>query len=612
MTPGSTGSTSTGGRSTATTRRPASTSSVRHRGVRARWPSPPPRDASSSRWRAGSGSSTGRRERGATGSRSSRRASAIASTTGAAIRPVDSGSGRCSIRLRPAMPRGSSIGSSRTGRRSTVRSGIGVANGLAFSPDGRTMYFADTPRETVWAYDYDVDTGEATNERVFLDFGPLPGRPDGAGVDEAGCYWIACVLGGMVLRVTPAGAVDRRIRVPVSKPTMPAFGGPGLSTLFITTIGGGGSHAGRPDPARGGRPLRARARGQRATRAAVRRRPGRGVDVTATTLPPVWFERPVLAEVAAGVATRCTILGPATGDDPFAGLDTAIAAVVGAAPFGETAMDRAPGLVVIARTGIGYDAIDVDAATRRGIAGLQHARRPDHLDGRACRHADAARRQEREGRRGRAPRRRRDRLLQPPPGDRARREGPGSGRLRPDRAACRPHRRWSRDARHDLRPVPPRLRRARRDRPRGHPRRAPPGRRRRVRPRPADRRVARPLRRRPVRGDEARSRVHQHAPAADSSTRTPSSRALDDGHLFGAGLDVTSPEPLPAGPPAAEPRRRRRHPARRLGDRGRQGAHLPGRLRAAMAAVEGRRPDHLVNPEVWERKASVPYAGVGK
>lgn len=135
----------------------------------------------------------------------------------------------------------------------TLRSGIGVANGLAFAPDGRTMYFADTHRDTVWAYDYDVDTGEASNERVFLDFGPLPGRPDGACVDEAGCYWIACVTGGMVLRVTPAGAIDRRVRLPVQKPTMPAFGGPGLSTLFITTIGGGGSHAVDPSqPEAGG------------------------------------------------------------------------------------------------------------------------------------------------------------------------------------------------------------------------------------------------------------------------------------------------------------------------------------------------------------------------
>ena len=124
----------------------------------------------------------------------------------------------------------------------TVRSGIGVANGIAFAPDGRTMYFADTPRDVVWAYDYDTESGEAHAERVFLDFTSLPGRPDGACVDQDGCYWIACVFGSTVLRVTPAGVIDRRIALPVTKPTMPAFGGPGLSTLFITTIGGGGSH----------------------------------------------------------------------------------------------------------------------------------------------------------------------------------------------------------------------------------------------------------------------------------------------------------------------------------------------------------------------------------
>ncbi len=128
------------------------------------------------------------------------------------------------------------------GGSTVVRTGIGVPNGIAFSPDARTMYFADTHRDTVWAYDYDVDTGAATNERVFLDFTSLPGRPDGACVDEDGCYWIACVRGSMILRVTPSGDVDRRIAVPVAKPTMPAFGGPALATLFITTIGGGGSH----------------------------------------------------------------------------------------------------------------------------------------------------------------------------------------------------------------------------------------------------------------------------------------------------------------------------------------------------------------------------------
>ena len=133
------------------------------------------------------------------------------------------------------------------GTAATVRTEVGVSNGLAFSPDGRTMYFADTPRLTVWAFDYDPATGEAANERVFLDFTSLPGRPDGACVDADGCYWIACVFGSAVLRVTPDGKVDRQISLPVEKPTMPAFGGSDLSTLFITSIGGGGSHT--VDPA---------------------------------------------------------------------------------------------------------------------------------------------------------------------------------------------------------------------------------------------------------------------------------------------------------------------------------------------------------------------------
>jgi sugar lactone lactonase YvrE len=60
-------------------------------------------------------------------------------------------------------------------------------------------------------------------------------------VDQDGCYWIACVGGWAVIRVTPDGAVDRRIDLPVQKPTMPAFGGPGLETLFVTSIGAGGS-----------------------------------------------------------------------------------------------------------------------------------------------------------------------------------------------------------------------------------------------------------------------------------------------------------------------------------------------------------------------------------
>ncbi len=119
----------------------------------------------------------------------------------------------------------------------TVRSKVGVSNGLAFSPDGDVMYWADTLRETVWAYDYDLDSGHRTNERVFLDFGSLAGRPDGACVDETGCYWVACVGGSAILRVTPRGEVDRLVELPVERPSMTAFGGPDLDTVFVTTIG---------------------------------------------------------------------------------------------------------------------------------------------------------------------------------------------------------------------------------------------------------------------------------------------------------------------------------------------------------------------------------------
>jgi sugar lactone lactonase YvrE len=122
-----------------------------------------------------------------------------------------------------------------------IRSGVGVSNGLAFSPDGSVMYWADTTRDLVWAYDYDVESGLPRNERVFLDFSELPGRPDGACVDEAGCYWVACVYGWAVLRATPEGDVDRVIDLPVEKPSMPAFGGSDLDTLYITSISTGGS-----------------------------------------------------------------------------------------------------------------------------------------------------------------------------------------------------------------------------------------------------------------------------------------------------------------------------------------------------------------------------------
>ena len=134
---------------------------------------------------------------------------------------------------------------------SAIRSEVGVPNALAFDPGHDRMYFADSLHETIWAYDYDLGTGTPRNERVFAEFSDLPGRPDGACVDSEGCLWVAAVHGGAVLRFTPDGRLDRRIDVPVTKPTMTAFGGTDLGTLFVTSIGGGGSHPPTDQPGAG-------------------------------------------------------------------------------------------------------------------------------------------------------------------------------------------------------------------------------------------------------------------------------------------------------------------------------------------------------------------------
>ena len=141
----------------------------------------------------------------------------------------------------------------RDGTAAIVRGEVGVSNGLAFSPDGETMYWADTLHDVVWSYDYDISTGAAQNERVFVDFTDHPGRPDGACVDEDGCYWVACVHGGALARFSPTGALDRLIEVPTTRPTMPAFGNANLDVMYVTTIGAGGSHEADPgDPHAGG------------------------------------------------------------------------------------------------------------------------------------------------------------------------------------------------------------------------------------------------------------------------------------------------------------------------------------------------------------------------
>ncbi|RMQ49174.1 Senescence marker protein-30 protein [Pseudomonas cichorii] len=123
-----------------------------------------------------------------------------------------------------------------------------VPNGLAFSPDGKTMYLSDSHPgvQKIWTFDYDTDSGTPHDRRLFVDMNEYPGRPDGAAIDSEGCYWICGNDAGLIHRFTPQGKLDRSVSVPVKKPTMCAFGGAGLDTLFITSIRPGGDIGDQP------------------------------------------------------------------------------------------------------------------------------------------------------------------------------------------------------------------------------------------------------------------------------------------------------------------------------------------------------------------------------
>ena len=120
----------------------------------------------------------------------------------------------------------------------TLLGAVRISNSIAFSPDGRTMYFADTPERTIWAFDYDPDRGDVGQRRLFART-PGPGYPDGSCVDADGCLWNAEWDGSRIVRYAPDGRVDRAIPLPASRITCPAFGGAGLSTLFVTSATAG-------------------------------------------------------------------------------------------------------------------------------------------------------------------------------------------------------------------------------------------------------------------------------------------------------------------------------------------------------------------------------------
>ncbi|QUD88300.1 SMP-30/gluconolactonase/LRE family protein [Phenylobacterium montanum] len=117
------------------------------------------------------------------------------------------------------------------------QAGVSISNGLTASPDGRTLYFADSPKQAMYAYDLDPKTGALSGRRGFGEV--ARGYPDGAVVDAEGFVWSARWGAGEVVRHAPDGSVVETISLPISQPTCVAFGGPDLKLMFVTSASDG-------------------------------------------------------------------------------------------------------------------------------------------------------------------------------------------------------------------------------------------------------------------------------------------------------------------------------------------------------------------------------------
>ena len=114
--------------------------------------------------------------------------------------------------------------------------GVMVSNGLAWSPDGRTMYHSDSRGGAIFRYAYDPQTGDIGPREVFVSMRPEWGRPDGGATDEEGCYWGCGISAGRINRFSPAGELIGYVEMPVTHPTMPCFGGAHGRTLYVTSL----------------------------------------------------------------------------------------------------------------------------------------------------------------------------------------------------------------------------------------------------------------------------------------------------------------------------------------------------------------------------------------
>jgi sugar lactone lactonase YvrE len=116
-----------------------------------------------------------------------------------------------------------------------VLAGVTVSNGLAWSPDGSTVYYVDTATQRIDAFDFDASTAAFAGRRAVVEIDPSLGSPDGLAVDAEGGLWVALHGGAAVHRYAPGGRLEEVIDLPTPHVTACAFGGPALDQLFITT-----------------------------------------------------------------------------------------------------------------------------------------------------------------------------------------------------------------------------------------------------------------------------------------------------------------------------------------------------------------------------------------
>jgi sugar lactone lactonase YvrE len=113
--------------------------------------------------------------------------------------------------------------------------GLGIPNGMGFSPDLKTMYFTDSVPRQIYCFDYDRVTGNLRNRRVFAEIPEKEGVPDGMTVDAEGYVWTAIWFGGRLKRYAPDGRLDREIFFPAKQTSAIAFGGDDLAEMYVTT-----------------------------------------------------------------------------------------------------------------------------------------------------------------------------------------------------------------------------------------------------------------------------------------------------------------------------------------------------------------------------------------